>query len=344
MRKKFRLQHSSPVPGHCSYRLLNPSGQEIPWARQFLDAQCLRGLSPCSLRIYAYDLLNFVRWWFQFQKRSIASLNQSSLLNYVRYQLSSQPQPAPRTINHRLTILHCLYRFLFGRPISGRPPSVRTPYRTRSSFGYGKTRAAMAGLRLKQPRRVVVPLDSQQVAQFWQSFRTFRDLSLVALMLGNGLRSAEALSLQLQDADFSLGQVRVWGKGGKQRILPLPEDTLRTLQNYLLLERPFTSSSFLFVSLKGTKRGHPMTSAGLRSLFRHHRRKSRVPVANPHRLRHTFGSDMVSAGISLPALMHLMGHSHIETTMLYVQLSPQEVWRQFHLAISKRTQSDSHLP
>jgi site-specific recombinase XerD len=187
-------------------------------------------------------------------------------------------------------------------------------------------------------------LNAHQVAQFWHSFRTFRDLSLVAFMLGNGLRSAEALSLQLQDADLSLGQVRVCGKGGKQRILPLPEDTLRTLQNYLLLERPFTSSPFLFVSLKGTKRGQPMTSAGLRSLFRHHRRRSRVPLANPHRLRHTFGSDMVSAGISLPALMHLMGHSHIETTMLYVQLSPQEVWRQFHLAICKRNPSDAHLP
>jgi site-specific recombinase XerD len=343
MSKKFRLQHSSLVPGHCAYRLLNTAGQEIPWVCQFLDAQCLRGLSSCSLRIYAYDLLNFVRWWFRSPKRSLASLNQSSLLNYVRYQLSSQPQPAPRTINHRLTVLYCLYRFLFGRPISGRPPSVTTSYRTRSSFGYGKTRPAMAGLRLKQPRRVVVPLNAQQVAQFWQSFRTFRDLSLVALMLGNGLRSAEALSLQLQDADLSFGQVRVWGKGGKQRILPLPEDTLRTLQNYLLLERPSTSSPFLFVSLKGTQRGHPMTSAGLRSLFRHHRDRSRVPLANPHRLRHTFGSDMVSAGISLPALMHLMGHSRIETTMLYIQLSPQEVWRQFHLAISKRTQSDSHL-
>jgi integrase/recombinase XerC len=343
MSKRFRLKHSSPVPGHCGYRLLNPDGQEIPWACQFLDAQCLRGLSPCSLRIYAYDLLSFVRWWFRSPKRSLASLNQSSLLDYVRYQLSNQPQPAPRTINHRLTVIHCLYRFLFGRAISGRPPSVTTPYRTRSPFGYGKTRPAMAGLRLKQPRRVVVPLNSKQVAQFWQSFRTFRDLSLVALMLGNGLRSAEALSLQLQDADFSLGQVRVWGKGGKQRILPLSEDTLSTLQNYLLLERPFTNSPFLFVSLKGTKRGHPMTSTGLRSLFRHHRCKSRVPLANPHRLRHTFGSDMVSAGISLPALMHLMGHSRIETTMLYVQLSPQEVWRQFHLAISKRTQADSHL-
>jgi site-specific recombinase XerD len=344
MSQEFRLQHSAPAQGHCPYRLLNPAGQEIPWARQFLDAQCLRGLSPRSLRIYAYDLLNFVRWWFQSPKRSLARLNQSSLLDYVRYQLSSPPQPAPRTVNHRLTVLHCLYRFLFGRPISGRPPHSHTPYRTRSSFGYGKTRAAIAGLRLKQPRCVVVPLNAHQVAQFWHSFRTFRDLSLVAFMLGNGLRSAEALSLQLQDADLSLGQVRVCGKGGKQRILPLPEDTLRTLQNYLLLERPFTSSPFLFVSLKGTKRGQPMTSAGLRSLFRHHRRRSRVPLANPHRLRHTFGSDMVSAGISLPALMHLMGHSHIETTMLYVQLSPQEVWRQFHLAICKRNPSDAHLP
>jgi site-specific recombinase XerD len=49
---------------------------------------------------------------------------------------------------------------------------------------------------------------------------------------------------------------------------------------------------------------------------------------------------MVSAGISLPALMHLMGHTHIETTMLYVQLSPQEVWRQYHLAVAKRTRLD----
>jgi len=76
--------------------------------------------------------------------------------------------------------------------------------------------------------------------------------------------------------------------------------------------------------------------AGLRSLFRHHRRQTRVLKANPHRFRHTFGADMVRAGISLPALMRLMGHSHIQTTMLYVQLSPQDVWREFYLALQKR--------
>jgi site-specific recombinase XerD len=76
--------------------------------------------------------------------------------------------------------------------------------------------------------------------------------------------------------------------------------------------------------------------AGLRSLFRHHRLLSQVPHANPHRFRHTFGSEMVRAGMSLPALQHLMGHSPIQTTMLYVQLAPQDVWREYACAIERR--------
>ena len=79
-----------------------------------------------------------------------------------------------------------------------------------------------------------------------------------------------------------------------------------------------------------------MTPAGLRSLFRHHRKRSQVPQANPHRLRHTFGTDMVRAGISLPALMHLMGHANIHSTLLYVQLSPQDVWREYARAVQNR--------
>jgi site-specific recombinase XerD len=81
----------------------------------------------------------------------------------------------------------------------------------------------------------------------------------------------------------------------------------------------------LFVVLKGPARGQRITPAGLRSLFRHHRRTTGVQLANPHRFRHTFASDMVRAGISLPALMQLMGHADIETTMHYVKVSPQDV-------------------
>ena len=78
-----------------------------------------------------------------------------------------------------------------------------------------------------------------------------------------------------------------------------------------------------------------MTAAGLRSLFRHHRHTTGVPLANPHRFRHTFASDMVHAGVSLPALMKLMGHAHIQTTLVYVQITPLEVYQQYARAVAQ---------
>jgi len=184
---------------------------------------------------------------------------------------------------------------------------------------------------------VIVPLSADEVAKFWGSFRSFRDLALVGLMLLDGLRSHEALALRLEDLQLVDAQIRVLGKGNKQRVLPLPAEVIQTLQNYLHLERPLTNSPALFVSLQGPQRGQAMTSAGLRSLFRHHRSSSQVRQANPHRLRHTFGADMVRAGISLPALQHLMGHAHIHTTMLYVQIAAQDVWREYTRAVQSRT-------
>jgi integrase/recombinase XerD len=191
------------------------------------------------------------------------------------------------------------------------------------------------GLRLKEPHRVIVPLSTDEVAKFWHSFRTFRDLALVARMLLNCLRSQETLDLQLEDLQLAEAQLRVLGKGNKPR--PLPGETIQVIQHYLHLERHVTNSSALFVSLKGLKRGLPMTLAGLRSLFRHHRVRSRVLQANPHPFRHTFGADMVRAGISLPALQQLMGHAQIRTTMLYVQIAPQDVWREYARAVGNRT-------
>jgi integrase len=231
-----------------------------------------------------------------------------------------------------------LYRFHFGREISSGQFHFQRTYTTRSPLGYGRPRrAVVSGLRLKQPRRVILPLSAEEVAQFWASFRTFRDLALVGLMLLDGLRSCEVLALQLEDLQPADAQLRVLGKGGKKRVLPVPPEILEALHNYLHLERPLTNSPSLFVSLKGCQRGQPMSFAGLRSLFRHHRGRSRVLHANPHRLRHTFGADMVRAGISLPALQHLMGHSQIQTTMLYVQLAPQDVWHEYARAVATRT-------
>jgi site-specific recombinase XerD len=326
-----------PEAAACPYLLLDEQDHEIVWVNDFLDAQHMRQLSPRSLRAYAYDLLHFARW-FQNQHQTLAAITESTLLDYVRHQLNQLPRPTPQTINHRLTVIRCLYRFHHGQEIPAGHSHFQRLYTTRCPVGYGRPHRTLAfGLRLKQPRRVVQPLSAEQVAKFWASFRSFRDLAVVGLMLLDGLRSCEILGLQLEDLKLVDALLHVLGKGNKQRTLPLTGEILEVLQSYLRLERPLTNSPYLFVSLKGRRRGQPITPAGLRSLFRHHRLRSQVPSANPHRFRHTFGADMVRAGISLPALQHLMGHSQIHTTMLYVELAPQDVWREYARAVANRT-------
>src|SRR5206468_12437469 len=118
-------------------------------------------------------------------------------------------------------------------------------------LGYcGPHRTIASGLRIKQPRPVIQPLAAEQVAKFWDSFRTFRDLAVVGLMLLDGLRSCEILALQLEDLKLADALLHVLGKGKKQRTLPLPAEIMEVLQSYLRLERPLTNSPYLFVSLK----------------------------------------------------------------------------------------------
>jgi site-specific recombinase XerD len=155
-------------------------------------------------------------------------------------------------------------------------------------------------------------------------------------MLMHGLRSAEVMALNRDDVLFSEGQLRVRGKGTKLRLLPLAPETTQLIDHYLRVERPDPCSAALFVVLKGPARGTRMTPAGFRSLFRHHRKTTGIQLANPHRFRHTFASDMVRAGMSLPALMRLMGHTDIETTLRYVQVSPQDVYLQYARAAEQR--------
>jgi site-specific recombinase XerD len=174
------------------------------------------------------------------------------------------------------------------------------------------------------------------VAHFWTSFRTARDLAIVGLMLLDGLRSCEVLALDRENLLFAESQMRVQGKGNKLRWLPLAPETIQLLDHYLQWERPANCGSALFIVLKGRGRGNRMTAAGLRSLFRHHRRITDLSKANPHRFRHTFARDMLCNGISLPALMQLMGHSKIQTTMVYVQLTAEEVYRQYAHAVAQQ--------
>lgn len=342
---KFSLLHLGEAAGDRSpCRIVDEAGREIDWANRFLDRQRVRGLQLLSLRSYGYHLLHFIRWWerqpgidvYRFQAQQFT---ESTLLDYVRAQLNEQPRPTPENINGRSSLLRAVFRFYFHDDMPHAPCLVQRRYWRRSPSGYGRARSASVDdLRLRVPARTIVPLSVEQVARFWASFRTARDIAIVALMLLNGLRSRELLTLELEDLRFSEAQLCVHGKGRKMRILPLPPETIRLLQCYLRTERPLTNAPQLFVSLKGRARGRAMTPAGLRSLFRHHRGSSGVTSANPHRFRHTFATDMIRAGVSLPALMRLLGHAWIHTTLHYIQITPQDVFDEYARAVQKLTQ------
>jgi len=341
----FHVVQRTDLPASQSpFRIVDESGRELDWANKFFDAKCLHGLAELSLRAYVYSILHFVRWWsrqpgvdvWDFR---IGQFSESTLVDYVRSQVDEIPKPTPEYINNRSALLRRLFRFHFHQDMPHAPYLIQRNW-YRPPYSRGRAPVASADLKVKVPQRVVEPLNQDQVHRFWHSFDTARDMAIVGLMVLDGLRSREVLGLTLEDLLFSEAQVHVRGKGRKVRRLPLPPETIRLLQSYLKTERPLTNESKVFVSLKGQARGKAMTPAGLRSLFRHHRKKTEVRKANPHRFRHTFGSDMVREGVSLPALMRLMGHAHIHTTLLYVQLTPHDVFAEYTRAVERITKME----
>jgi integrase len=337
---KFRVIHQkTPSGAHSPYQVVEQlTGRGIVWINRFLDREYVRRLANTSLYSYANSLLHFVRWWESVHHTGDISkedLADSTLLDYVRFQSSRQPPPAAATINDRVACADRAIRNEFPDATCPVAPGFQQVYLHRRPMGLGRPRFELSRLRVKEPRLTILPLSVDEVARFWASFRSARDLAIVGLMLMHGLRSAEVLALNPEDVLLSEGQLRVRGKGSKLRFLPLAPETTQLIDHYLRLERPDPCSAALFTVLKGPARGTRMTPAGLRSLFRYHRGSTGIQLANPHRFRHTFASDMVRAGISLPALMQLMGHADIQTTLHYVQVSPQDVYLQYARAAAQ---------
>ena len=337
---KFRVVHQkTPSGAHSPYQVVEQStGKGVGWINRYLDRDYVRRLANTSLYSYANNLLHFVRWWEGVHHTGDISkdgLTESTLLDYVRFQSSLQPPPSAPTINDRVACADRAIRNEFPDAPCQAAHGFQQVYLHRRPLGLGRPRFELSRLRVREPKLAIVPLSVDEVARFWSSFRNARDLAIVGLMLMHGLRSAEVMALNRDDVLLSEGQLRVRGKGNKLRFLPLAPETTQLLDHYLLLERPDPCSAALFVVLKGPTRGQRMTPAGLRSLFRHHRRTTGIQLANPHRFRHTFASDMVRAGISLPALMQLMGHAGIQTTLHYVQVSAQDVYLQYARAAAQ---------
>jgi integrase/recombinase XerC len=333
---------SLTVDRRGQYRLVDAARRPIAQANRFLAAVATRGLSPATVRAYGFDLVTLYRWLTR-HELALAALSKDRVLRYINAQRLVGAQPT--TINRRLATARLIYRFCTGRELDPEcvvvPPALvyRARRRDRQLGVHFVPRRHRVQLRVKVPRRIVEPLTGAEVRHFLRTLRRCRDLAIVYLMLFCGLRSAEVLQLRLGDVLVEDAQLRIRGKGNRERVLPLSQLVARAIADYVRWERPAGgAASRLFIILQGARRGRPMTMAGLRSLFRHRRRDRAIARANPHRFRHTFGTDMARSGVRLPILQRMMGHADDVTTLRYIQLSMADIDAEYRRAIDKLQQ------
>jgi integrase len=200
----FQVIHSKDASNaQSSFRVIEqPMGREVEWINRFLDRERVRCLAETTLRSYAMDLLHFLRWWVSVNHTDAVSesvLSATVLLDYLRFQAGQQPKPAAATINRRVGVVECALRNAFPDAATPFAPGFNHFYWRHSPLGYGRPRPALSRLRVSQPKRVMVPLSIDEVAHFWSSFRTSRDLAIVGLMLLQGLRLREVIALNCED-------------------------------------------------------------------------------------------------------------------------------------------------
>lgn len=315
--------------------LYDERGGIIRKVEAFLVNRLAAGMANNTLRAYAYDLLSFYR----FLGSTDSSLGNLSLGSGVRFVLAlREGDAAPRTINRRIAVIKSFLNFckdgLGDRVFATQVHSFYKGRRNKALLGKTWIRGTKKkSLSVKVPHGIITPLSADEIRQFVEGIRTYRNMAIICLMLFCGLRTCEVLSLTTGDIDFADTRLLIRGKGGKERVLPMSLSVNKTLSNYLSYERPETSHNRCFVTLKGYSRGRPMTQEGVRMIFRH-RRKNALKRVHPHLLRHSFCTNLIVQGVSLPVVQKLMGHNDIEVTLNYVHMSISDVAKEYHIAMN----------
>jgi site-specific recombinase XerD len=185
----------------------------------------------------------------------------------------------------------------------------------------------------KRPQRLPHVLKAAEVAALLDSIPTsspleLRDRALFELAYACGLRAEEIVSLDLDSVDFDSEAVRIEGKGGKTRLVPVGEHALAALERYLARGRPLLASaeeSALFLSKSGRRLSTSDVRRRLNGWARHAMARSGGAGANlvrahPHALRHSFATHLLDGGADLRAIQELLGHATISTTQVYTRV------------------------
>jgi site-specific recombinase XerD len=254
------------------------------------------GLSEATQRAYGSDLRAFTRW-LDGQSLGLGDVDARVLSDWVSELGTGRNRLSPASIARRLAAVRSCLRFTLG------PAAVPD--------------AALA------PRRSRRLPDAPNAAEIDQLLETvdgdsplaLRNRALLELLYSAGLRSAEAVSLDLADVDFEREVVHVRGKGGKERVLPLGEEAAHRLAVYLRDGRPTLATGTndpVFLSARGRR----LETSTVRRLLRH-----------PHRLRHAFATHLLEGGADLRVIQELLGHASLSTTQIYSHVDARRLKR-----------------
>jgi integrase/recombinase XerC len=222
----------------------------------------------------------------------------------------------PATLGRKLAALRSFYRWLAREGACAADPTAGIPTP-------------------RVPRRLPRPLAVEDCAALAEApaaadaARERRDRALVELLYGAGLRVGELVALDVRDVDLRRGEVRVWGKGGKERVVPLPAQARAALREWIDgRERPGILAEPLFTSLARRSRGAPRRLGERdvrRALATRARAASLTERVHPHRLRHSYATHLLDMGADLRAIQELLGHASLSTTQKYTAVSAERL-------------------
>jgi integrase/recombinase XerD len=264
-----------------------------------------RAASPQTVRAYSSDLRRYLEWADRSGVDPIGLTHRKMRLYLGEMDRAGY---ARRTIARRLSAVRAFFAYLVDEGLVASDPS-----------------SVLATPKLPSRLPTVIPDDALAAllaAPDVSKPSGLRDRAVLELLYATGARVSEVVGLRIGDLDFGQGQVRLFGKGAKERIVPVYEVALSSVRDYLRDGRPSLALSPAEDHLFLSSRGRPLSADAARRLFR--RYTAMVGAGSgvsPHSMRHTFATHLVEAGADLRTVQELLGHVALSTTQIYTHLS-----------------------
>jgi integrase/recombinase XerD len=273
---------------------------------QFLDGIWLEsGLSANTLAAYRTDLLAF-QIWLAKKGLTLEQVTRADLLAYLAANVRSGL--SPRSSARHLSTLRRFYRYLLiqGRTQADPTADVRSPVIGRP-LPKNISEQGVEKLLSTPPRDTALGS---------------RDRAMLETMYASGLRVSELVGLTLNELDLTTGLVRVVGKGGRERIVPLGEEASESLREYLGQARSDILKAQLTDAVFVTRRGGPMTRQAFWQLIKRYAQQAGIGAEfSPHSLRHAFATHLLNHGADLRSVQMLLGHTDLSTTQIYTHVA-----------------------